>query len=127
MYESLTVYIDKLNNIDAGVWIVEDNKMPWIKYSDVVLSLMKEIHRYVFENEDLSLRQYNEILKRNGIDWSHISMKKVDVSKLDGTAVIALLMGAVRADRFCEGALLDLCKSGCITRWLQRLKEMDEA
>ena len=44
---------------------------------------------------------------------------------LDAKTVLALLNGAIRADRFCEGALLDFMKSGAIQRWLVRLKELD--
>ena len=52
-------------------------------------------------------------------------MENADVSKMDAKAVIALLIGAVRADRFSEGALLDLLEEGCVLRWLERLKEID--
>ena len=34
------------------------------------------------------------------------AMSGADVSELDGQAVMALLLGAVRAERFCDGALL---------------------
>jgi hypothetical protein len=37
-----------------------------------------------------------------------------------------LLMGAIRADRFSEGALLYFFETGTITKWLNRLKEIDE-
>ncbi|MGI6010974.1 MAG: DUF6508 domain-containing protein [Ruminococcus sp.] len=35
-------------------------------------------------------------------------------------------MGAIRADRFSEGALLYFFETGIITKWLNRLKEIDE-
>jgi hypothetical protein len=54
------------------------------------------------------------------------SMEAADVSSLDVKCVIALLMGAVRAERFGDGALLGFFKSECILRWLQRLKSIDE-
>ena len=44
---------------------------------------------------------------------------------LDTKTVLALLNGVIRADRFCEGALLSFMKSGAIQRWLVRLKELD--
>ena len=40
--------------------------------------------------------------------------------------ITALLMGAIRADRFSEGALLYFFETGTITKWLNRLKEIDE-
>ncbi|MBQ7614370.1 MAG: hypothetical protein IJU77_04950 [Butyrivibrio sp.] len=52
-------------------------------------------------------------------------MEAADVSKLDTQAVLALLLGAIRAERFCDGALLGLLESGAILRWLKRLQEID--
>lgn len=52
-------------------------------------------------------------------------MYGADVSELDGQAVMALLLGAVRAERFCDGALLDFFGGGSMRRWLLRLKEID--
>lgn len=54
-------------------------------------------------------------------------MEKADVSKLDSQAVMALLLGAVRAERFCDGALLSFLESGAILRWLERLRVIVEA
>jgi len=34
-------------------------------------------------------------------------------------------MGSIRADRFSEGALLEFIESGCMVRWLLRLKTID--
>ena len=52
-------------------------------------------------------------------------MSGTDVSELDGRAVMALLLGAVRAERFCDGALLGFFGDGSMRRWLLRLKEID--
>lgn len=54
-------------------------------------------------------------------------MSIADVSELDGRTVIALLVGAMRADRFSDGAFLGFCKNGSIIRWLERLKAIDES
>ena len=35
-------------------------------------------------------------------------------------------LGIIRAERFCEGTLLDFCKNGCIAKWLLRLQEIDK-
>lgn len=53
-------------------------------------------------------------------------MSGADVSELDGQAVMALLLGAVRAERFCDGALLDFFEDGSVKRWLLRLREIDD-
>ena len=51
-------------------------------------------------------------------------MSEADVSSLHTQCVMALIMGAVRAERFCDGALLGFFKDGSIRRWLERLKEV---
>ena len=53
-------------------------------------------------------------------------MSGTDVSELDGQAVTALLLGAVRAERFCDGALLGFFEDGSMRRWLLRLREIDD-
>ena len=54
-------------------------------------------------------------------------MSEADVSSLDGQCIMALIMGAVRAERFCDGALLRFFREGCIRKWLERLKEIDDS
>jgi len=34
-------------------------------------------------------------------------------------------LGAIRAERFCDGALLSFLKDGYLTAWLKRLKDID--
>ena len=53
-------------------------------------------------------------------------MRNADVSTLDGITIMALLVGVIRAERFCDGILLDFFKDGTIISWLKRLKEIDE-
>jgi len=52
-------------------------------------------------------------------------MHDVDVTEFDEKSVLALIMGAVRAERFCDGALLAFFEDGCILKWLKRLKDID--
>jgi hypothetical protein len=54
-------------------------------------------------------------------------MEKADVSDLNAQCVLSLVMGAIRAERFCDGALLDFFESGCILKWLERLNEIDRS
>ena len=44
---------------------------------------------------------------------------------MDAKCIMALIMGAVSAERFCDGALLGFFKDGSIKKWLERLKEID--
>jgi hypothetical protein len=52
-------------------------------------------------------------------------MKNAEISNLNVQCVLALIMGAVKAERFCDGALLDFFKSGCILKWLERLNSIE--
>lgn len=52
-------------------------------------------------------------------------MVKAEVDNLDAKCVVALIYGAIRAERFCDGAILAFLKDGTIVRWLKRLKTLD--
>ena len=52
-------------------------------------------------------------------------MSAADVSDKDAQCVLALILGAVRAERFCDGALMGFFKDGSIEKWLTRLLEID--
>lgn len=54
-------------------------------------------------------------------------MRNANVDTLDAKCILALIMGAIRAERFCDGALLSFFKDGYILRWLKRLKEIDDS
>ena len=84
---------------------------------------------YVFEEDhpEFELNRDGSILERYDIKWETQSMSTVDVSKMDGQGVMALIMAAVRAERFCDGALKEFFENGSIEKWLCRLKEIDES
>lgn len=91
----------------------------------MVNDFIKDVYIFEKQNKHMELTRYDDILKNNGINWDIDSMKNVDVSHLDAQCVLALIMGAVRADRFCEGVLLDFFQSGCILKWLERLNNIE--
>ena len=131
-YSALTKYINLLENDNVGEWIVDTENdgsserpmhLPFVNYSIVVQKLKADIYKFAEESEEIVPGKYAKILKANGID----SMKKADASGLDAQCILALLIASLRAERFCDGALLGLIKSGAVTRWLQRLQELDEA
>lgn len=74
----------------------------------------------------MGIHNYGDILEKNGIKWETRSMEAADVSKLDDVAIVALLLAAVRAERFCDGALMSFLESGAVLRWLERLQEIAE-
>ncbi|OON87417.1 hypothetical protein BXO88_03845 [Oribacterium sp. C9] len=132
-YDDLIRFIPALKNDDFGKWIVDHKndgtpehpiQFPFVSYSACVRELEHAIYEFDKNNPDMDLHNYGEILEKNGIEWGMNSMENADVSKLDATAILALLLGAVRAERFCDGALLSFLKSGAILRWLERLQEI---
>jgi hypothetical protein len=135
MYETLIEYLSKLDNSDYGKWHVDTEHkgteedsfhMPFVGYERIVIDLEHAIYDFVDIHPEVELTKYSEILEQNGLEWGTDSMEQTDVSSLDGRAVMALLVGVLRADRFCEGVLLGFLNSGTMNRWLERLKEIDE-
>lgn len=133
MYEELTRHIDKLIKSDLGEWIIDHKKsrkdiveFPFVKYEREIENITKDIYKFVDVHEELDLIRYREILENNHIEWSLDSMSNKDVEKLDGTCILALLVGAVRSERFSSGTFLNFLKNGSILKWLKRLKDLDE-
>jgi len=136
MYENLTQHIPKLQNARFGEWVVDTQNdgtaehpihMPYVNYSDAVHSFQEDFYQFVMDSRNIELRQYQEILEENGIKWDFNSMNSADVSTLADRCVLALILGAIRADRFSEGVLLRFLEVGAIQKWLKRLKAIDEA
>lgn len=136
MFESLTRYLPELDKAEGyGDWIVDcvskgtmDDpiQMPYVNYGRVAIEIEQAIYSFVDERQEYELTRYNDILERNGLKWDGRVMSEADVSELDGQAMMALLLGAVRAERFCDGALLEFFENGSVKRWLLRLRNIDE-
>jgi hypothetical protein len=133
-FEILTKYIPQLAEAEYGNWIIDREskgtpenpiQMPFVNYSDFINAFLQDVYKCIDDNEDMKLNHYGEILEKNGLQWEIESMKEADVSSLDAPCVMALITGAVRAERFCDGALLDFFQSGSFTKWLNRLKQID--
>ena len=132
-FAELTKYLPLLENDNIGSWIIDREndgtpehpiQMPFVNYSEMVHRFIDDVYNFSDNNKDFELTRYGEILERNGLKWGSESMSEADVSSLDAQCVMALIMGAVRAERFCDGALLGFFKDGSIRRWLERLKEV---
>ena len=126
-FENLIKYLPLLEDDNIGTWIIDREndgspehpiQMPFVNYSEMVHDFIKDVY-------DFELTRYGEILEKNGLEWGSKSMSEADVSSLDGQCIMALIMGAVRAERFCDGALLGFFKDGSIKKWLERLKKID--
>lgn len=134
MYEELTDFLGELPQGEYGHWIMDHKndgspehpiQMPFVLYSGLVRKFMDAVFSFAENHLEHGLNQYRDILEQNGIEWGSAAMDAVDVSDKDGICVMALLLGAVRAERFCDGALLVFFQRGSIQRWLERLKEID--
>ncbi|MBS1361198.1 MAG: hypothetical protein HPZ77_03590 [Acidaminococcaceae bacterium] len=135
-YSVLTKYINLLKNNNVGEWICDKEndgsserpiQFPFVNYSIVVQKLEDDIYKFAKESEEIVPGKYAKILQANGIEWGYDSMIKADASGLDAQCILALLIASLRAERFCDGALLGFIKSGAVIRWLKRLQELDEA
>ncbi|MBO4368528.1 MAG: hypothetical protein J5803_00275 [Desulfovibrio sp.] len=133
MFENLTRFLSELKSCDSfGEWRgfgshgTSKNQIPFVRYSKLPLDVIKEIYAIVEANPDMELKDYEWVLKQKGIPMSGDSFKDTDVSKLDGQAVMAMLVCIVRTDRFIEGLLLEYLENGKFAEWIGRLKELDE-
>ena len=72
------------------------------------------------------MRKYGELLKERGLEWGQQSMENADVSNMDAQGIMALFMGMVRGERFCDGAIIGMIKSGAVKKWLICLQELKE-
>ncbi len=133
-FSFLTKYIQMIQSDRIGEWIVDKEndgtpehpiQMPFVGYSRMVDSFHEDLYKYCDEHPEYEHTRYGETLEKNNIEWSTESMQAADVSKLDAKCVIAILIGAVRAERFCDGALLNFFESGCILKWLERLNNIE--
>ena len=135
MFESLTKHLSAIENAEGlGNWVVDRDskgtmddptKMAYVNYGMTVTDVCQAIYDFVDEHPEYDLTHYRDILDRNGLEWGSQAMSEADVSELDGQVVVALLLGAVRAERFCDGALLGFFEDGSVRRWLLRLREID--
>ena len=133
-FNILTKYILMIQSDNIGKWIVDKVndgtlehpiQMPFVGYSKMVESFQEDLYKFCDEHPEFDHTRYGETLESNNIEWSTESMNAADVSILDEKCVIALLIGASRAERFCDGALLNFFESGCILKWLERLRTID--
>jgi len=134
-FQSLTKYLPHIGEDEIGTWIIDREndgtpehpiQMPFVNYSVMVHHFIDDVYDFNDKNKDFGLNHYYDILEQNGLEWGSKSMSEADVSRLDDKCIMAMIVGAVRAERFCDGALLGFFKDGSIRKWLERLSEIDE-
>ena len=120
MYEKLTRHI---RNLETDEFQVKDSR--YFEYSEPVVNFLRDLHSFSDEHPDAQSGDFAETLAANGIDWELDSMTEADETNLDGECIVALLSGAIRGDRFCEGAFMNFLENGAAVRWLKRLVVLD--
>ena len=110
--------IQKVYEIILGKSLVKQNFRKWVD------KFVEDVYAFHDEHPEFGLNRYGETLEKNGLEWGG-KMSTADVSDKDAQCILALIIGAVRAERFCDGALMGFFKDGSIEKWLMRLHEID--
>ena len=127
--------LELLETNSVGEWIIdkghkgtEDDPIhfPYPIYTEVVYELIEAVYEFEHENPEYELTKYEELFKERGLEWGQGSMENADVSHMDAQSIMALFMGMVQSERFCDGAIMEMIKSGTVMKWLMRLKELKE-
>ena len=132
----LTKYIPMIEKAEIGHWYIDrendgtpdhPKQLPFVMYSRMVNNFVDDVYTLVERYPKWELTRYGQILEQNGLKWESRSMSGAIVENLDARCICALLVGAVRAERFCDGALKTFFENGSICRWLMRLDAIDKA
>ena len=133
-FKSLAKYIPLIEDDHVGRWHIDREndgtpehpiQFPFVVFSEMVNQFVDDVYAIVEGYPEWELNHYSQILEQSGIKWESKSMSGAIVEDLDARCICALLVGAVRAERFCDGALLSFFKDGSVRCWLNRLKEID--
>ncbi|WP_342500021.1 DUF6508 domain-containing protein [Bacillus sp. FSL M7-0791] len=129
-FEILTKYIPMLREDHIGEWVIDQEndgtaerpiQMPFVHYSETVQRFIEDVYTFAEQHQEVELIRYREILKENGIEGGLNDIENVDISNLNAQCVLALIMGDMRAERFCEGAVFNFFKSENMLKCLERL------
>ena len=134
-FGALTKYLPLIELDEIGHWYIDTENdgtlhhpyhFPYVCFSEMVRRFTEDVYAIVDSHSAWELNHYRQILSQNGLSWDSKSMSSAIIDDLDARCICALLVGAVRAERFCDGALMNFFKDGSISRWLKRLEELDE-
>ena len=135
MFESITRHLPELQTDSFGKWNEQPKdadgtpehpyQMPFVIYAKCVNDLHDDLFSFADDHPEFDTHHYDATLEANGLKWGTESMSKADVSDKDAKLILAMLVGAYHAERFCDGALLEFFENGSIAKWLSRLEELD--
>jgi hypothetical protein len=135
-YRVLTKYIERMSETDSfGKWIIDylndgtpdrPIQMPFVNFNGLVNEFVEEFYQFSESYPEYQLTRYGSILESNGLKWEDWSMRNADETSLNAQCILALIMGAIRADRFSEGTLLSFFEDGYIVKWLKRLESYEK-
>ncbi|OIJ09335.1 hypothetical protein BKP35_16830 [Anaerobacillus arseniciselenatis] len=100
-------------------------QIPFVNFDELVNIFVEEFYNFSDNHPEYKLVTYVSILEDNRLQWDDMVMRSAEVESLDAQCILAMIMGAIRAERFCDGALLSFFKDGFISKWLKRLKAID--
>lgn len=130
-FQELTKYIKEFEKEDFGRWCEQKGKtdqtleLPYVDYSVTVDNFIHSVANFSKENPDLDLANYRDILEQQSIGVDQEFGQK-QIGKLDDQTILALIVNAIRTDKFDEGFLLRTLKRGQITVWLKELQRRDK-
>lgn len=133
-FESLTRFIPLLQDGDIGGWVFDEEndgspeqpmRAPYVRYSEKVSSFIDALLQIVRTLIKEGSYDYYSVLQDSGLSYQEPVLAKADVSNLDGRTIIAMMNAVLAGERFSDGAMGRFIANGCIVRWLERLKEID--
>ena len=134
MFETLTKYIDRLENEeiceleDDGLNDNEEGTIiiTHITYKDVVYELEDEVYSVLDNNPDLvPNNDYMSVIQEyaNG-DTNKMYGK--DTKDMNEKVAFAYILSTFRAERFYDGAIKSSIEDKRMINWLKKLKEYEE-
>lgn len=132
-FELLTKHIATFESDNFGEWFIDKEndgspehpiQMPYVMYTRAIDDFIEDVHRFVDQHEEMGLTNYHGVLEERGIDIGEA--KRADIENIDAIGLCALIVANVRAERFCDGAILSSCKDGTLLKWLNQLRSFDE-
>jgi hypothetical protein len=89
------------------------------------MNFIEEFYYFSQLHNEYNFTGYAGILEKKGIKWTEESLRGADVTQFDTHTVLALITAVFRADHFSDGVIDIFSHDGSLTKWLERLKEID--